>query len=96
MATATLNKDFTERPKLITTYERVDNSTVDLELSLPEAQTLLKVVRNVGGSEMLSRRRHTQNIVTALERAGVWPAGHDFFVGQIRFTDELNHNEVAK
>jgi hypothetical protein len=88
LATAVLNRNVTQEPVVKVDYVTVDNSTVDLELTLAEAETLLKVVRNVAGDEDTTRRAHTDRIMTALQDAGVWAAGHDFFRGNISFSRE--------
>lgn len=67
----------------------------ELRLTKNEAETLLKVVRNVGGNPRVSRRKHTQAIMEALEVAGVKQINPPID-GCISFFDELPHESTGE
>jgi hypothetical protein len=48
-----------------------DMRDVQLTLSVAEAETLLDITQNIGGSTQTSRRVHTDRIESALRSAGV-------------------------
>lgn len=66
---------------------------VELSLSLQEAQTLLDICYRIGGSPVVSRRRHAESIMKALiEDAGLSGRGCDDiepFAKSIWFKDEV-------
>lgn len=68
MAKATLGTKTVERIE----YDTV--TTITLELTVPEARALKRVLGKVGGDPKHSPRKHTASVSYALDDAGVSPS----------------------
>ena len=60
-----------------------------IELTLEEAETLRVVVANIAGSTIYSRRKHTDDLLTKLQLAGILRNGEIVVAGSIHFKDEV-------
>lgn len=64
---ATAEKTTKEVTKTVT----VDETIIELDLSLEEATTLFTITQNIGGSDTSSRRKHMTRIQNALYNTGL-------------------------
>lgn len=68
--------------------KRVGEPEIELRLTMDEAETLAKIMYNVGGHARYSRRRHVDAIRKALDTASVARAGE--MSGSLEFITEGN------